>query len=39
MKPEEMTVNETMVLLHARLQFKQYIPGKAHKYRIKLFKL
>jgi len=32
-------VDETMVPFRGRLKFKQYIPGKAHKYGIKLFKL
>lgn len=40
MEPEEMmAVDETMVPFRGRLKFKQYIPGKAHKYGIKLFKL
>lgn len=30
-------VDETMVPFRGRLKFKQYIPGKAHKYGIKLF--
>lgn len=30
-----MAVDETMVPLRGRLEFKQYIPGKAHKYGIK----
>lgn len=32
-------VDETMVAYRGRLNFKQYIPGKAHKYGVKLFKL
>lgn len=40
MEPEEMmAVDETMVPFRGRLKFKQYIPGKAHKYGVKLFKL
>ncbi|XP_050063343.1 piggyBac transposable element-derived protein 4-like [Aphis gossypii] len=40
MEPEEMmAVDETKVPFRGRLKFKQYIPGKAHKYGIKLFKL
>jgi len=40
MEPEEiMAVDETMVPFRGRLKFKQYIPGKAHKYGMKLFKL
>jgi len=40
MEPEEMMAeDETMVPFRGRLKFKQYIPGKAHKYGIKLFKL
>ncbi|XP_026821723.1 piggyBac transposable element-derived protein 4-like [Rhopalosiphum maidis] len=36
---EMMAVDGTMVPFHGRLKFKQYIPGKEHKYGIKLFKL
>lgn len=32
-------VDETMVPFRGRLGFRQYIPGKRHKYGIKLFKL
>lgn len=40
MEPEEiMAVDETMVPFRGRLKFKQYIPGKTHKYGVKLFKL
>lgn len=39
-EPEEyLGVDETMVLFRRRLIFMQYIPGKAHKYGVKLFKL
>jgi len=34
-----MAVDETLVPFRGRLKFKQYIPGKAHKYGVKLFKL
>lgn len=33
------TVDETMIPWRGRLLFKQYIPGKAHKYGIKMYKL
>ena len=33
------TIDETMVPGQGRLSFKQYIPGKAHKYGIKIYKL
>lgn len=36
---EEISVDETMIAHRGRLQFRQYNPGKAHKYGIKLFKL
>lgn len=32
-------VDETMVPFRGRLKFRQYIPGKRHKYGIKLFKM
>lgn len=39
MEPGEyMAVDESMVPFRGRLIFKQYIPGKAHKYGVKLFK-
>jgi len=39
MEPEEiMDVDETMVPFCGRLKFKHYIPGKAHKYSVTLFK-
>jgi len=40
MEPEEyISVDETMVPFCCWLSFRQYIPGKAHKYGVKLFKL
>ena len=33
------TIDETMVPWRGRLLFKQYIPGKAHKYGVKIYKL
>jgi hypothetical protein len=33
------TIDETMVPWQGRLSFKQYIPGKAHKYGVKIYKL
>ncbi|XP_008188519.1 piggyBac transposable element-derived protein 4-like [Acyrthosiphon pisum] len=36
---EVLAVDETMVPFRGRLLFRQYIPGKAHKYGVKLFKL
>ena len=35
----EILVDETMISHRGRLSFRQYNPGKAHKYGIKLFKL
>lgn len=38
--PEEnVCLDETMVPFRGRLRFKQYIPGKRHKYGVKLFKI
>lgn len=34
-----MVIDETLVPFRGMLQFKQYIPGKAHKYGCKLYKL
>lgn len=34
-----LAVDETMVPFRGRLRFRQYIPGKKHKYGVKLFKL
>ena len=34
-----MTIDETMILWRGRLLFKQYIPGKVHKYGVKMYKL
>jgi len=40
MEPGEyLAVDESMVPFRGRLIFKQYIPGKAHKYGVKLFKI
>jgi len=36
---ESVCIDETMVPFRGRLNFRQYIPGKRHKYGIKLFKL
>lgn len=36
---EWVCIDETMVPFRGRLSFRQYIPGKMHKYSIKLFKL
>ena len=36
---EEVVINETLIPWRGRLVFRQYIPNKAHKYGIKLFKL
>ena len=33
------TIDETMIPWQGRLLFKQYIPGKAHKYGVKMYKL
>ena len=33
------TIDETMTPWQGRLLFKQYIPGKAHKYGVKIYKL
>jgi hypothetical protein len=33
------TIDETMIPWRGRLSFKQYIPGKAHKYGVKMYKL
>ena len=33
------TIDETMVPWQGRLSFKQYIPGKVHKYGVKIYKL
>ena len=33
------TIDETMIPWRGRLSFKQYIPGKAHKYGINMYKL
>lgn len=36
---EEIVIDETMVPWRGRLSFRQYIPGKKHKYGVKLFKI
>lgn len=36
---ESVCIDETMVPFRGRLSFLQYVPGKRHKYGIKLFKL
>jgi hypothetical protein len=33
------TIDETMVPWKGRLLFKQYIPGKSHKYGVKIYKV
>ena len=33
------TIDQTMVPWRGRLLFKQYIPGKAHKYGVKIYKI
>ncbi|KAL7635477.1 UNVERIFIED_CONTAM: hypothetical protein RMT77_014546 [Armadillidium vulgare] len=37
--PKDVVIDETLVPWRGRLIFRQYIPQKAHKYGIKLFKL
>lgn len=40
MKPDQyIAVDETMIPFRGRLGFRQYIPGKRHKYGVKVFKL
>lgn len=36
---KEVCIDETMIPFRGRLSFRQYIPGKRHKYGIKVFKL
>lgn len=36
---KDLVIDETMIPFRGRLSFRQYIPGKAHKYGIKIFKL
>ena len=36
---EKLIVNESLVPFRGRIIFRQYIPGKSHKYGIKLYKL
>ena len=33
------TVDETMVPWRGRLSFRQYVPGKSHKYGVKMYKV
>ena len=35
---ENITIDESVVPFRGRLKFKQYLPGKAHKYGVKLYK-
>ena len=36
---KEVVIDETMVPFRGRIFFRQYIPGKRHKYGLKLYKL
>ena len=36
---QEVVIDETMIPWRGRLSFRQYIPGKAHKYGVKIYKL
>ncbi|KAF7685756.1 PiggyBac transposable element-derived protein 4 [Cucumispora dikerogammari] len=36
---KEISIDESMVLWRGRLMFRQYIPGKKHKYGVKLYEL
>jgi len=36
---EHLVVDETMIPFRGRLKFRQYLPGKSHKYGVKVFKL
>ena len=36
---KDVVIDETMIPWRGRLGFRQYIPGKAHKYGVKLCKL
>ena len=36
---ENIVIDESMILFRGRLKFRQYMPGKAHKFGIKLFKI
>ena len=36
---KDVVIDETMIPWRGRLSFRQYIPGKAHKYGVKLYKL
>jgi len=35
----DVSIDESMVLWHGRLSFRQFIPGKRHKYGVKLYLL
>lgn len=40
LKPgKEIVIDETMIPWRGRLRFRQYVPGKRHKYGIKMYKL
>ena len=36
---KELSIDESMVLWRGRLMFRQYIPGKRHKYGVKIYML
>ena len=36
---EKLVVDESLVPFRGRILFRQYIPGKSHKYGIKLYKI
>jgi hypothetical protein len=36
---DNIVIDETMIPFRGRLRFKQYLPGRAHKYGVKIFKL
>ena len=36
---ENLVIDESMVPFRGRLKFRQYLPGKSHKYGVKLFKV
>jgi len=36
---KEVSIDESVVLCHGRLIFRQYFPGKHHKYGVKLYLL
>lgn len=39
MPGDNLVVDETMIPFRGRLSFRQYIPGKSHKYGVKMFKI